>query len=369
MKSLLSALIVLSSYLSCAQHVSTIFNSTNMQVDDAIIMDKHGNIYGSHYMGSRVYKISPSGLVSIVKGGLNTPNGLALDSVENLYIVDNVGNRVYKLDSAGNQLFSTFVSNPSGIIHDLNSDSMIITQYGGHALRKISSTGQVNNIPMFYGPPLNGPVGLCYGQDSSLYVGNFTDREIYRVDDDSLIYVATIPGPSNSNLGFITHAGGFIYGTNFQTHKIYKVDPNHLDSVVLYSGSTQGNTNGPLSSARFNGPNGIYASSGGDSLLISDFNTGDIRLISGLITGVSENYLNRAFEVYPNPSNGTFFIKSEKPIHEIELFSLYGRKVWSQSYSNSYAIKISLNSAPSTYVLKIRSNEKIDFKKVVITKE
>ena len=68
-----------------AQQVSTIFNSATIQVDDGIVQDKHGNIYGSHYMGSNVYKITPSGVSTVFKSGLNTPNGLAFDSQGNLY--------------------------------------------------------------------------------------------------------------------------------------------------------------------------------------------------------------------------------------------------------------------------------------------
>ena len=253
-----------------AQYVSTFYSSASFQIDDAMVQDKHGNLYGSHYMGSRVYKITPNGTASIFSSGYNTPNGLAFNSRDELYIVDNIGNRIYKVDTAGNRIDTIVVGNPSGIIKSIDSDTMIITQYTGHRVRKLAPDGTVLP-PMFAGYPLSGPVGLCYGADSTLYVGNFTDRKIFKVDSGRLIYIARVPGFSSTSLGFITHANGFLYGTAFQSHQIYKIDPNFQDSVILLSGSTVGNNNGPVSSARFNGPNGILASKGGDSLFISDY--------------------------------------------------------------------------------------------------
>ncbi len=141
------------------------------------------------------------------------------------------------------------------------------------------------NVPIQFGHPLDGPVGLCYGSDSSLYIGNFNDRKIYRFYQDTLSYLAQIPGNQGINLGFITYSKGWIYGTGFQNNKIFRVHPTALDSVEVYAGSSAGNLDGSLGQAKFNGPNGIISSYGADSLLISDFNTGNIRIISGIHLG------------------------------------------------------------------------------------
>ena len=80
--------------------------------------------------------------------------------------------------------------------------------------------------------------------------------------------------------------------------------------------------------ARFNSPNGIYASRGGDSLLISDFNTGNIRLISGLVTGlVKESSIELGLDVFPNPSDGQINIRSEHNMQAIEISDLNGKRL------------------------------------------
>jgi hypothetical protein len=366
-KSLLLSFLFLSLLIIKAQQVSTVFNSSSMQIDDAIIQDDKGNIFGSHYMGSRVYKITPNGIVSIFKSGLNTPNGLALDSQNNLYIVDNIGNRIYKLDSMGNQLLSVNISGPSGIIKEIDSDTMIITQYTGHAVRKLAPNGMVSIQPMHYGFPLNGPVGLCYSSDSTLYVGNFGDRKIYKFVNDTIEYIAQAPGNANVNLGFIAYANGLIYGTSFLSNKIYEVNPNFIDSVKLYSGSNQGNLDGPLSSATFNNPNGIFASKGGDSLLISDFNTGNIRMISGLITGIDYNgESNLNFSLYPNPNKNHFFISSSQLIKRIEIIDIAGRIVFELNDLNQNDAVITHNLNAGNYILIVKHDKIISHKKLYI---
>lgn len=361
--------LIILAFLFCsiaeAQTVTTIFNSSTIQVDDAIIQDSHGNIYGSHYVGSNVYKITPSGSVSIFKSGIGSPNGLAFDSQDNLYIADNTGNRVYKVDTAGNTIFFISVASPSGIIKEIDSDTMIITQYSGHRVRKIAPDGTLM-LPFHSGSPLNGPVGLTYGSDSVLYIGNFTDREIYKSVNDSLVYVATIPGNFNVNLGFITQANGLLYGTSFQTDKIYEINPNIVDSVRVFAGSLGGNTDGNISVALFNDPNGIYASKGGDSLLISDFATGNIRMITGLVTGIyKEKIIKTNTNLYPNPSVKGFRIESESPIHLIEIYSITGQLIYTEKVNQEREIEVLRNIKEGNHILKIHTSEGVQTKKLI----
>jgi hypothetical protein len=82
-------------------------------------------------------------------------------------------------------------------------------------------------------------------------VANFTDRTIYRVTGTDLEYVATVPGPSNGVLGFITGAGGTLYGTSWHSHAIYAIEPAYMDSVRLVAGGNgQGNADGEVSTAQ-----------------------------------------------------------------------------------------------------------------------
>lgn len=318
MKIFLLFIFILSYGAIRAQTVSTIFNSSSGQrVDDALLLDAQGNLYGSHYQGANVYKITSSGTATAVVTNLNTPNGLAFDSQGNFFVCDNVGNRIYKYDSTFAPIDTTILSSPSGIIKEVDSDTMIVTTYGGgNQLIKLAPDGSM--IPWHAGAPLNGPVGLTYDDNGQLYVGNFTDLKIFRVFEDSLDYVATIPG--GSFLGFITYAQGALWGTAFNQHKIYKIIPSAIDSVVLYTGLTKGSVDGTLSQARFDQPNGILASPSGDTIYISDFGTGRIRMITGIT--LDDYFIPEAANLpvaYPNPTKDKVSVLVEEEFSSIHL--------------------------------------------------
>lgn len=317
------------SHTLLGQTVSTFFSSATQQIDDAFLIDPQGNVYGSHYQGTNVYKISPSGQVSIAVTGLSAPNGLALDSQGNLWVCDNTGNRIYKISPTGTHLDTFLVNSPSGIIKDIDSDTMIFTTYTGHQLMKLSPDGHM--LPFHAGSPLNGPVGLTYDANGQLYVGNFSNRKIFKVFEDSLAYVATVPG--GSYLGFITYAQGALWGTTFNQHKIYKIIPSAIDSVVWYTGLGKGSNNGAIHQATFDQPNGILATASGDTLYISDFGTGDVRMISGITL---DQYLipesQNIHLSYPNPTKDKATVVIDQPFERInlQLVNIKGQQLLSE---------------------------------------
>lgn len=292
------------------QSVSTFIDSsaTGARITDALLFDNQGNLYGSDYSGNSVYKLSPSGILSTVVSSLDSPNGLAFDSQGNLFICDNTGNNIYKIDGSGRLSDSFAITNPAGIIKDLNSDTLFFTTYTGSQLMKLTPDGAI--LPWFSGSPLNGPVGFCYDDQGQLYLANFNDRNIYRVYPDSLQYLASLPGTPTSALGSITYAFGSIWATNFQNHKIFRVFIDYKDSVVLYAGSTAGFTDGALDSAKFRQPNGIVAKN--DSLFISEFATGNIRIIANIdadLTIEKKPVFQPEIAVYPNPTSAKVYLQ------------------------------------------------------------
>jgi sugar lactone lactonase YvrE len=339
--------------------VKTILDST-LKVDDALALDKAGNLYGSHYMGISVYKLTPQGDLSIFATGFNTPNGLAFNSREELYIVDNRGNRIYKVDKSGVFLDTISITNPSGIIKSHDSDTMIFTHYMGNHISKLAPDGSI--IPWHSGGLLNGPVGLCYDDSSNLYVGNFTDREIYRVRETTLEYIATIPGPSSGSqryLGFITYAKGWIYGTSFNLDRIYRVHPAYVDSVQWFTGNGRGSLDGHTSIARFNQPNGILASPTGDTLYVSDFGTGKIRRITPFTTAIDQEKDSFHISFFPNPVKNHLQLRSEKMLKnaDFNLYDALGKILITRNGLNGNTFRFDLTNLPSgIYTLVISQN-------------
>jgi len=284
-----------------AQTVTTIARNTS--IDDGLVLDTQGRLYGANYQGSAVFRLQADDWQpQVFSDGFNTPNGLALHKDGSIYMADNQGNQLIKIAPDG--FSSTFISNfsnPSGVLFEPNSDTLIATSYGGNRVIKI--TPDIIQIPFAQGGMLNGPVGLCYDDDGNLYVGNFNDRKIIRLDEDGTQHLVA-QAPGGGWMGFINYAKGYIYGTLYNQHKIYRTDLQGNGEIIL--GSTVGTADGDASTAKFSAPNGIAVSPSQDTIYISDYNTFNIRMLTNLdgttSTKKNERFNFSEWQLYPNPA-------------------------------------------------------------------
>lgn len=332
--------VLLASITFSQKIVTTVVDDPATLFTDDIIMDASGNLFCADYSGDAVFKRTPSGMVTEFVSGLNTPNGLAFNSQGNLYVCDNVGNRIYILNSVGVPLDTIVTGQPSGIIKDIASDTMIFTTYGSQgSLKKLAPDGFVSDFHI--GAPLNGPVGLEYSQ-GNLYVANFTDREIYRVAPDTLVFIAQLP--VSGYLGFLGEMDGYLLATAFNGHKIYRIDPNTGD-VNIYAGSTFGATDGALDSAKFTTPNGIFATTSGDTIYVSEYNTGNLRMITGFTLGLNSLTAEIKVHIYPNPASDriTISIKDALEIDEIRLVDITGKPLKTINAEAKETVKLDIS--------------------------
>ncbi len=315
------SLFVLSISANAQTVVSTLVENGATPFTDDLIEDASGNLYCADYSGDAVFKRTPSGVVTTFVNGLNTPNGLAFNSAGELYVCDNIGSRIYIFDAAGIPLDTITITNPSGIIKDAVSDTMIVTTYGSISeLKKLAPDGSI--IDFHAGGDLNGPVGLeyCLGD---LYVANFNDRKIFKVEEDTVIYLTQLPG--TGRLGFLANAGNKMLATAFNGQKLYTIDPVS-EEVHIYAGNSFGGIDGALDSAQFTTPNGVYVNPSLDSIYVSEYNTGKLRLITGFTLGLPEESFATTFDLFPNPSSGTFSIKYNTQEHyTVSILTLDGK--------------------------------------------
>jgi len=312
-----------------SQTVSTLAGP-GINVDDALILNPQGGLFGSNYAGSAVFRVTLDGNVSIYADGFNTPNGLALGDDGNLFMVDNLGGRVFKILPDGSSTpYGPPIPGPSGVIKDPFSDTLWVTSYTNDQILKLAPDSSIT--PFISGGGLNGPVGFAEDDSNNIYIGNFDDGEIYRITPGGgLEFLADVPGQP---LGFITYTSGYIYGTALGGHRIYRI--SLTGEVEIFAGSgIAGTVDGPASTARFNGPNGIIANAAGDTLFISDFTSQTVRIITDFVTDI-EDAVSIPVEItleqnYPNPFNPSTTIRYGLPSASevtLKIFNMLGHEV------------------------------------------
>lgn len=366
-KLLLAALALVGAQLTFAQTSYTFFDNNN-RVDDAIIIDSEGNVFGSHYSGNSVFKIDAFGNADTFATGLNTPNGLAFDSQGNLFVADLLGGQVLKYDQDGTLLDTFVVNSPSGLLKANGSDTILISAYYSNIIYKLAPDGTL--ITWHNDGLLDGPIGMAYDSAGQLYVANFDGNQVLRVLSDTLEYVAKLPDSTAIDyLGFITYARGYLWATGLNSSIIYKIDPEFVDSIWAFAGDGPGYVNGPIDSARFNQPNGITFDDSEELMYVSEFGSGRVRVIAFSDSLLSVKELTHFdMKLYPNPATDVLHISS----NEIEgvsaqLLDVQGRIIQNigLTFGENQLNVSELNSG--VYFLKLSNQtNQIEVKRIVI---
>lgn len=370
---LLLVFIVLVTGICNAQNVTTIIGP-DIGINDAIVMNSNGDIYGSNHEGTEVIKYSKSGVLSIVATFDTHPNGMVIDENDNIYVTIPQGNQIYKITPNDEVILFSNIPNPNGIIFQKGSDTLLVTSYPLNQIRKVDQNGQYYVwIDSNY---LDGPLGLCYDNNDVLYVSNFNDGKVFKIIDNELEYFATVPGDyvgsEYYSIGYITFLNNYIYATGFGKNKIYRIDPDGNTLFFVGSG-VPGLLDGDANTAKFYYPNGIMPSISGDSLYITDYQTHSLRVINNLPLGLDEDYsydIENKFWIYTNPDIQRLYLTTNFTFNKIMMFNISGLclETIDMNYaSKEYSFDIS-NLKYGLYIVAVSNGEIMMSKKLIVRK-
>jgi hypothetical protein len=258
-----------------------------------VALDSVGSLYIADFGNNRIRRVDADGTITTVAGDgtvgfpgdggaatlarLNSPSDVALDSVGNLYIADRNNGRIRKVDvngtittvaGNGSQGFSgdggaataARLNSPSGVALD-SVGNLYIADYGNHRVRKVDASGMITTVA---------------GNGTSGYFG-----------DGGAATAALLASPS----GVALDAAGNLYIADFQNHRIRKVDVGATITTVAGNGSPGfAGDGGPASAALLSAPIGVAVDAAG-TLYIADRGNYRIRKVDagGTITTVAGN--------------------------------------------------------------------------------
>jgi len=334
---------------------TTIYNGDGIPAEVARLaeplgaaVDSAGNVYIADYKNHRVRRVdAASGLITTFAGTgvggyngdwipavtaqLNGPYGVAVDTMDNLYISEALGNRVRKVDAVtgiietvagigfggftgdGNPAILAKISNPAGLAVD-GAGNLYIADYGNNRIRKVDAATQ--NIFTVAGAGtagykgdggqaltalLSSPNGVAIDGKGDLYIGDYANNRIRRVTSSGTMYttISTVAGDgttvykgegiSPTTTGIAKPAGvafdgiGNLYFAEYIGNRIRRVDAaTGLVTTAAGNGTFGYNGDGIWApTATLSNPVGI-AFDPGDNLYIADNMSNRVRRVGAL---------------------------------------------------------------------------------------
>jgi uncharacterized protein (TIGR03437 family) len=345
-------------------------------INGGLAIDSAGNFFLADDIQGIVQKVSPSGAITTVVGTYHScsfpntpcggfsgdggpatsaaiffPQGLAVDSSGNLFIVDAGNNRIRKVSAngtittvAGNGSFgfsgdggpatsaslqlsyyhpgldapSYLVSN-AGIAVDASGNLYIADQYNNR-VRKVAASGVIttvagNGVAGFSGDggpatsaSLNNPAGIAVDSSGNLFISdNNRIREVANgvittvagngasgfSGDGGLATTATLNNPA----GVAVDSSGNLFIADAGNSRIRKLSPSGVMSTVAGNGNRQfAGDGGPATLATFANLSNVAADSSGN-LFLADTGNARIRKVSA--NGIASTFLGGPSVEFP----------------------------------------------------------------------
>ena len=278
---------------SCPTSGGTPASSSALNLPLGEATDAAGNLYISDTGNNRIQKVDPFGNVTTIAGGseiagfsgdggpaisarINAPSAIAIDGAGNIVFADTGNNAIREISAATGNNISTIagtlgsagfggdghaatlalLSAPQGFAFDASGD-LYIADTGNNRIREVDSSGNINTvagngISGFFGDggaALSGqfdlPWGICVATDNSLYIADFGNNRIRRIDavsedlstvagngtgsytgDGGLALNATLNGPASIAID----AADNLYIADSENNAIRKV--NHVTGAI-----------------------------------------------------------------------------------------------------------------------------------------
>lgn len=240
-----------------------------------VSVDSEGNIFVADFgailgdrktMGTKVFRVTPNGETSVFAAGFEGASGNEIDSEGSLYQSNIRGNCINKVSPSGvvSQFCADGILGPVGIAID-REDQIYVANCNGNTIQKITRDGVSKRFAK--SKLFKCPNGLTFDENAILYVANFDNGDVLRVDPKGHVTkFASIPGNNN---GHLTYFDGSIYVVGRSAHRVFRVSIDGEVSAFAGSG-VKGRADGPAEVAQFCYPNDIEISHDRSCFYVND---------------------------------------------------------------------------------------------------
>jgi hypothetical protein len=293
-------------------------SAARFQGPEGVAVDTAGSVYVADYSNSTIRKITPTGVVTTMAGLARNPGsddgtgsaakfclpeGVAVDSLGNVYVADTYNYTIRKITPAG--LVTTLAGlpgsygsadgtgstarfyNPASVAVD-STGNVYVADEENSTIRKITPAGVVTTLAGLAGSSGSadgtgsaarffGPYGVAVDAAGCVYVADRYNNTIRKITLTGVVTTlagsATIQGSADGTgsaarfsgpTGVAVDAAGNVYVTDSRNCTIRKITPAGVVTTLAGLATSWGSADGTGSAARFNFTQGVAVDSAGN---------------------------------------------------------------------------------------------------------
>jgi DNA-binding beta-propeller fold protein YncE len=235
--------------------------SAGLNSPGGIAVDSLGNVYIANTLNSLIKQWNPvtQAVTPVVSSGINNPGGVAVDSQGNLYIADTGNNAIEEWNAATQQftvLVSSGLANPNGVAVD-SQGNVYISDTGNNAIEEWNVGSQQFSVLVSAG--LNAPHGVAVDILGNVYIADTGNNAVEQWNVANQQLVALVGTGLNAPSAVAVDGQGNLY--------IADTSDNELQE---WNAATQ--QLAPLQSTGLNLPAGVALDAAGDVYLADTAN-------------------------------------------------------------------------------------------------
>jgi len=186
--------------------------SAKFNAPAAMAIGPDGSIYVVDSNNNAIRLVTPGGSVSTFVTGLSQPNGIVIDAAGNLFVSEYAGNTIKKISPGGVVTILAGKQGVNGNIDGVGANArfsgasymaidalgnIFLADYNNSEIRKITPAGVVTTFAgsgvkgkqdgQGLAASFNGPEGIVFGEDGSLYVSDSGNNLIRKITVDGVV--------------------------------------------------------------------------------------------------------------------------------------------------------------------------------------
>ena len=218
---------------------------------DGVAADSVGDLFIANSESNDIVEVTPKGVQTTVISGLDDPSAVAFDNGE-LLIADSGNNRVIKLTPSGMQTIGSGLDDPTGLAVDTSGD-VFIADFGNGRVVEVPPNGPQTAIS----GPIQSPSSVAVDGAGDLFIAELT---VGRAVVATLGFVSQLDDNLSNPHGVAADSAGDVFIADTSNNRVVEISRSGVPQTIA-SGLSQ--------------PYGVAVDANGD-LFISEHGNNDV---------------------------------------------------------------------------------------------